>query len=137
MDFKCLFSARPDLPCSRLFDDDGHFDRGGDGASRRSDDRKDFQLCAQVRRALELVFQSGDFALPDHVFIEDVVPDPDASRLRVTLSVGVRCSMSVPHLEAWLSSSRPRLRAAVAPSIHRKRVPQLVFECVPAKEELS
>ena len=128
--------AQRDLPCAHFFDDDGPdgWDDRGDAASRQPDQRKLDQLCAQIRRALELTLNTGVGALPDHVDLVEVAPDPDVSRVRVTFSVGERCVMPIATLRAHLVNQRPALRASVAASIHRKRVPQLVFECIPRKE---
>ena len=133
-----LFAPHGELPCARLFDDDGpeSFDDDGDAASRRSDLRKLNQLCAQVRRALELTLNTGMESLSEHIELIAVEADPDATRLRVTVGVDVRCSISVPVLQARLAAMRPRLRADIALAIHRKRVPQLQFDCVPRKEGL-
>ena len=53
-----------------------------------SDQRKDKQLCAQVRRVLSqyLSFEAPDEVL-QNLFVEGVEPAPDATCVSVTLSV--------------------------------------------------
>jgi ribosome-binding factor A len=98
-----------------------------DAAARRgatADDRKTAQLCAQVRRALDLAFLGvcADPVLQD-VEVLDVSPAPDASRLRVRVGAGTEVG---PRLE----QARGLLTAEVAAAIRRRKVPELVFEVV-------
>ena len=96
-----------------------------DASARRgtADDRKTAQLCAQVRRALELWFAGicNDPSLQD-VEMLDVTPAPDAGRLRIRVAS--------PHddVAPRLEHARGLLAAEIAQAIRRRKVPELVFE---------
>jgi ribosome-binding factor A len=90
--------------------------------------RKDRQLCRQVLRRLELsLLELEDPALSE-IQIVEVVPAPDASRLRVVVAAlrpVDRAGREAVVLA--LARAEPRLRGAVAQEIARRRVPELVF----------
>ncbi len=91
-------------------------------------DRKTLQLCAQVRRAFEFALHAAceDPAFDDLEVVE-VVPAPHAGRLRVVVGQTAADRPSAEVL-ARLESARARLTAEVAETIHRRKVPELVFE---------
>jgi len=62
------------------------------------------------------------------LYVEDVAPAPDAAHLLVVLAGGE----SRHYLEtlAALNGVRPRLRAAIATEITRKRAPDISFKLV-------
>jgi ribosome-binding factor A len=100
---------------------------------RRHDDRGARRLCSQVREALTYALAAAcrDEVLQS-LYVAAVEPAPDATRLGVTLVV------SDP---AHVATARERivcvaalLREEVARSIHRRRVPELVFRVVPAAD---
>ncbi len=114
--------------------DDGASARGDfrDAAargSRRGDDRKTMQLCAQVRRTLDLTLMGE---IEDPVLLDlsilDVTPAPDQSRLRAR--VRFPAGRDPADLSARLVGARPVLLQAVADSIHRRKLPDIVFELV-------
>jgi hypothetical protein len=94
----------------------------GEGFSRRrggneGGDRKTLQLCRQVQRALMLA----------DVAVESVEPmDGTAGQLLVRVSISAEDGSAAEAL-AKLHERTPMLRAAVARSICRKRVPGLTF----------
>ncbi len=98
--------------------------------SRKVPNRKALQLCGQVARTLSglLAGECTDDLLRD-LDVESVVPAPNSARLLVTLAWtapagAVRPSDVLAHLQrasGWL-------RAEVAAAIHRKRVPELLFQ---------
>lgn len=92
--------------------------------------RKALQLCAQVRRTLcsVLAGECDDDILRD-LFVESVVPAPNAGRLLVTVYAAT-LGNSVPPLEilAHLHKAAGFLRREVAASIHRRKVPELIFQ---------
>src|SRR5689334_11657524 len=100
--------------------------------SRAADDgapRKDLQLCRQAHEALsESLASSGDDLLED-VWIEAVVPSPDASRLAVV--VRAPTSVEPSRVMERLATRANSLRADVASAIVRKRAPTLTFEVWP------
>jgi hypothetical protein len=106
----------------------------GDGRDPRLDrregsgkvpNRKALQLCAQVTRTLMGVFADcGDDVLRD-LFIESVIPAPNAGRLLVTVRPAVLLETAVvlEHLE----HARAKLRSEAVAAIHRRRAPDLLF----------
>ncbi len=78
-------------------------------------------MCRQVQRALSL-------ELAD-VSVDAVEPMGSAAQLLVR--VGVPSTASPAEVVARLNGRGPHLRAAVAASISRKRVPTLTFVAVP------
>jgi ribosome-binding factor A len=114
---------------------------GGDAFDRKSfnprEDRKTLQLCRQVQHALMLAL-SGECAdgVLREISVESVEPMGTASQLLVR--VGVPPELGQPSFEvlARLENRSARLRAIVARSICRKRVPTLVFVAIPAGASL-
>lgn len=95
--------------------------------AERKPNRKVLQLCSAVAQAVgyALAWDTGDELLSS-LFVEAVVPAPDAGRLLVTVSVP-----SGAHPEQVLARLRgvtPKLRAAVAEAVQRRRVPELTFQ---------
>ncbi len=94
--------------------------------------RKARQLCRQVSDTLDLVL-SGDCR--DEVLqslrVISVLPAPNSSRLLVTVAADLPIEQFDRRqiLDA-LDDQAGRLRAEVAATIHRKRVPVLVFNVV-------
>ena len=106
--------------------------RGGGHEGRRFDpqtDRKTLQLCRQVQRALTTAMAADD------VSVDAVEPMGSAAQLLVR--VGVPATASPADVVGRLNGRSPRLRAAVAAAICRKRVPTLTFVAVPAGTDLD
>ena len=94
-------------------------------------DTRTARLCSQVARILEL-------SLPDHcpewvpwLTVLEVLPDPNAARLRVVLGFDPATADRLPETRAVLDQLRAELREEVAQGIHRKRVPDLVWQLLP------
>jgi hypothetical protein len=113
----------------------GQSSRGRSGGGRtggggdRTPDRKTLQLCGQVRKTLDYVLsgETGDDLLRQ-LYVADVVPAPDASRLLATLApVDSRADLDSVAVMEKLGFAQPLLRAAVARAINRKKVPDLTF----------
>lgn len=112
---------------------DGEADPGvffGETDRSRKTNWKALQLCKQVERAAALALASeceGD-ALAGAAVVS-VEPAPDAGRLRIVVCLA---SGTTPEemagARAALAAFTPAVRAEVARSIHRKRVPEIVFE---------
>jgi hypothetical protein len=102
----------------------------GDGERSRKGNWKAMQLCKQVERAATLALEGdwiGDALLG--AAVASVEPAPDAGRLRVLIVLApARGIDDVEDAAAVLTNLRPRFRAEVARSIHRKRVPEIVFD---------
>lgn len=119
---------------------DPHSDDGPPKSRRKesrddsSDDRKTMQLCAQVRRALHGVIPLPGLSAFEGVVVEAVQPDPDASRLRVVISVPPSCGQPISSLKQRLIDRVGFIRSEVASQIHRKRVPLLTFELIPRED---
>ena len=104
----------------------GHAGGGGGG---RAPDRKTLQLCGQVRKALDYVLsgETGDDLLRQ-LYVADVVPAPDASRLLATVApIDPRADLDAVTVLEKLGFVQPMLRSEVARSINRKKVPDLTF----------
>jgi ribosome-binding factor A len=99
---------------------------------RNKESRKAKQLCRQVAETLELVL-SGDCRDErlQSLHVISVVPAPNSSRLLVTVSADLPIEeFDRQEILASLDRQTGRLRAEVAASINRKRVPALVFHVV-------
>ncbi len=88
------------------------------------------QLCKQVERAATLALEGewvGDALMG--AAVASVEPAPDAGRLRVVVVLApARGINDVEDATAVLTGLRSRFRSEVARSIHRKRVPEIVFD---------
>ena len=123
--------ARKPPPCADMGPGDGLDPRRDDMSTpRRVVNRKALQLCAQVARTLANVLsgECGDDRLRD-LLVESVQPAPDSTRLLVTVYPGpaFAASDTEPVLRA-LYGATGMLRGQIARAIHRKRVPELVFQ---------
>ena len=101
----------------------------GGGSGGRTPDRKTLQLCGQVRKALDYVLsgETGDDLLRG-LYVVDVLPAPDASRLLATVApIDPRADLDVGEVLEKLGHVQPMLRSEVARSINRKKVPDLTF----------
>jgi hypothetical protein len=109
--------------------------RGDDAADRKSFDprvdRKTLQLCRQVQRALMLALagECADDLLRD-VYVESVEPMGSASQLLVRIALSSATGVHSLQVLGRLNDRSARLRALVAQSICRKRVPNLSFVAV-------
>ena len=92
--------------------------------------RKALQVCRQVQRALSYALgEAGDDVLLE-LYVESVEPAPSDKRMMVTVSsMGDDCDPV--EVMSRLQFATPFLRGAVASAINRKRVPELLFQCVP------
>jgi len=122
------------LPCDAVGPDDGidpkllfH------SSSRKRGDRGVRRLCSQVREALTFAFAG---ACRDEVllslYVEDVEPAPDASRLAVTVRVPGDVDVALARDRVLRAAAM--LREEVAASICRRRAPELVFRVLPSEE---
>ena len=92
-------------------------------------DRKALQLCRQVQRALSLALagECGDDVLRE-LFVEEVLPAPDATRLLVRLGIpGHLQEVSTADILGRLARVHGQLRHSMAQAITRKRAPELTF----------
>ena len=95
-------------------------------------DRKTLQLCRQVQRALALALggECADEVLRD-VYVESVEPMGGPGQLRVNVVIPGKVHAAPMEVMERLADHTPRLRAAVAREICRKRVPNLSFVVMP------
>jgi ribosome-binding factor A len=98
---------------------------------RRPSNRKTLQLCEQVREALGWVIGSaiGDERL---ALCQVQSVEPLARGNRLLVKVAVPPELSVAEVVDRLAAVAPVLRAEVAQSITRRKVPELVYTAVPA-----
>ncbi|MFT3687214.1 MAG: ribosome-binding factor A [Phycisphaerales bacterium] len=104
--------------------------------SRRGISRKDLQLCKQVLLALTTALQTEvtDRRLRD-VEIVTVDPDPDATRLRVSIRPCPGAVSDVHDALAALKRAKGFLRDCLAAATSRKRVPELTFSPAPLTDD--
>ena len=98
----------------------------------RRDNRKDWQVCRQVFETLNYVLSgdSHDDVLRS-LLVCEVVPAPDATRLLVTVQpLDVDGGTDLAVILQRLQQATGRLRAEVARSISRRKVPELVFRVI-------
>ena len=102
----------------------------GDGARSRKGNWKVLQLCRQVERAAALTLESE--CVSDALLgaaVASVEPAPDAGRLRVVVVLAPgRGGDCLDGARAALVGLTPVFRGEVARSVHRKRVPEIVFD---------
>lgn len=99
--------------------------------ARKKGGRKAHQLCSQVGQALNYAFTAvcDDDVLRD-LLVVAIQPAPDETRLLVSVgsALGTRCDPS--RVMSHLAQAQGKLRAEIAASIHRKKVPELAFRIV-------
>lgn len=102
----------------------------GDGEKSRNRTWKVLQLCKQVERAATLALEGewvGDALLG--AAVAAVEPAPNAGRLRVVVVLAPEKGVDeVERARAMLAELRATFRSEVARAIHRKRVPEIVFD---------
>jgi ribosome-binding factor A len=105
--------------------------RGEEGAEPSyQGNRKALQLCRQVQRALGYALGGLDDDVLASLYVESVEPAPNDKHLLVTVSPldrGIEPEDVLVRLHRVIG----RLRSEVASDIHRKRVPELSFRCLP------
>jgi ribosome-binding factor A len=116
------FSSSLDKEFSAALEEEGAGRRRSRG---RHQEHKTRQLCSQVQRALNLALTDLPGADLGAVFVSDVLPAPGSGDLLVYVAVPE--DRAVADVLAELRALAPRLRAEVARSITRKRVPELSF----------
>ena len=119
--------------CGQPGPDDGIDPRDFFKADSRSRNKhKDWQLCRQVSETLSYVLsgECHDETLRDLIVVE-VMPAPDARRLRVIVCpLVIDADFNPIFVLQRLQESMGRLRAEVARSISRRKVPELIFQVV-------
>jgi ribosome-binding factor A len=95
-------------------------------------DRKTLQLCGQVRDTLNYVLTGElDDDVLRNVYVDEVRPAPDASRLLVSVCPLDAADMARAELILQkLHIFAPRIRSEVARSIHRRKTPELSYVVV-------
>lgn len=117
------------LPCAEIYQDDGVDPRVFfRKKENRSNDRKIRQLCHQVKQTLEILWSEVEATMGWE--ITEVLPAPHASRLQVTVvTEGTHPSEeALAALRDAIEENRTLWREALGQTIHRKRVPELVFQ---------
>ncbi len=125
--------------CGQLHDDDCVDPKEYFKPTRNVDaaNKKAKQLCRQATETLELVLSDCEDELMQSLVVAGVDPAPDSSRLLVTIAVDLPPrDFDQDLILSVLQTQTPRLRAELARSITRKRVPNLSF-CVQLKALLE
>ncbi len=95
----------------------------------RKSSRKVQQLCKQVERAAVVTLAECGGDEVAEAWVEAVEPAPDAGRLRITVVLGpTQGTSDLDAARAAFVRATPAFRDGVARSIHRKRVPEIVFD---------
>jgi hypothetical protein len=126
-----LRKGKEDL-CSELGPDDGIDPRETlRRAARQQGGRKTQQLCGQVAEALNYALSGAcnDDLLRD-LGVVAVQPAPDEARLLVSLAPLLPGPCDPGEVMVHLQQALGKLRAEVAATIHRKKVPELTFRVV-------
>lgn len=121
---------RGSIHAAPLFDDGVPVDPFTAGDTKEG--RKAKQLCRQVAETLDMVLsgECRDEQLQS-LHVLSVVPAPNASRLLVIARADLpEEQFDRDSIMAQLDAQSGRLRAEIAASIHRKRVPLLTFHVV-------
>lgn len=125
--------------CGQIHEDDCVDPREYFKPDRQTDkaNKKARQLCRQAVQTLDLVLADCDDEAMVSLFVIGVQPAPDSSRLLVTVGADVPPDqVDRASILSRLQYQTPRLRAELARSINRKRVPILVFNIL-AREQLA
>lgn len=93
--------------------------------------RKALQLCRQVQRALTYALGDCDDEVLAGLYVESVEPAPNDKHLMVTVQPLDKDILPEDVL-VRLHHAAGLLRSEVARDIHRKRVPELTYRCIPA-----
>lgn len=101
------------------------------GAERKAE-RKERQLCRQVHEALGVALAAQRDPVLQDLWVLDVEPAPDASRLCIVL--GAPGGSRVDEILGRLEGAAGYLRAEVASAITRKRTPTLTYRVVLQEE---
>jgi ribosome-binding factor A len=101
----------------------------GERSEARKRNWKVEQLCKQVERAVAVTL----FECEEHevagASVADVEPAPDARRLRVTVVLAPGYGIdNLDRARGALGRAAAAFRGEVARAIHRKRVPEIVFD---------
>ncbi len=123
--------ATPADMCDSVYEDDGIDPRKYFANTyQRKMNRKTLQLCSQVGEVINsiLVGECGDDVLKN-LFVQTVVPAPNADRLLVTLGFTTAREIVRPEeVIEHLYKLKGYLRTEMAGSVNRKRVPDLAFQ---------
>lgn len=90
------------------------------------------QILSAARRTLALALEDAADPTLSHAALLDVVPHPDASCLRLVVSVPDEALADA--VQGALVRARGYLRAELAADLDRRRTPELVFTVVAGEE---
>lgn len=94
--------------------------------------RKALQLCRQVQKTLNYALGGLEDDVLAGLYVESVEPAPNDKHLMVTVSP-LDPETSPEEVLLRLGRFSGRLRSEIAADIHRKRVPELSFHCIPPR----
>lgn len=102
--------------------------------TRSDGGRKALQLCRQVQQALNLALADCEDSWLRELYVESVAPAPNDRRLMATVSPMGEARDPAELLQR-IHFALPFLRNQIAVSIHRKRVPEVLFQLAPPQAE--
>ena len=110
--------------------------RGRSSEEPVNNQHKVTQLCAQVERSLALTL-AGDCQDPilNNLYVYDVIPAPDASRLLVRVSCRLASLDELAAVYDALTRAKGLMRTAIAAELNRKRTPELSFVVITPEQE--
>jgi len=92
--------------------------------------RKALQLCKQVSHVLTYLLGECRDEVLQSLYVDRVEPAPDDKRLLVTVQLPADAPPP-DNVLARLFNQIGFFRSEIAAEIHRKRVPELAFRCIP------
>jgi ribosome-binding factor A len=123
---------RPDMlsACDAVGPEDGIDPRRSRREPRRTaKNRKALQLCGQVAKTLHLVLSECADPMLRDLLVVSVVPAPDSTRLLVTVRHNSPSEqVQRAPVQEHLRRAYGMLRSEIAAAIHRKKVPELLFD---------
>ncbi len=129
------WKRRGEPPCAEWRPEDGLDPRRERRAEQGRREQKDRRLCKEVLRQLSLAL--AELAREEWaagLAVVEVQPAPDASRLKVMVTVGgTRELAEALELVARLQALEGALRWEIATVVARRRVPELHFELAPGE----
>ncbi len=96
--------------------------------------RKALQLCRQIERTLHLALGGLSDPVLNDLLVVEVRPFPDSTRLLVTVCSATGDALEPATVLQHVDRASGRMRESVAAAVHRKKLPELIFQVVERAE---